>query len=135
MENEKAWFCVLTFFTFVIRNRMGKKVTYGIEYKRFTQVPETVEQHFKSFESLSKKGRKVEAAETAINITEWLLDLIDESDDPEEPEIVKHFPKAIQYSIDAAKLLQESGDTELLPRYRPTNSFPLSKVLIIYSYQ
>lgn len=96
---------------------MGKKVTYSIEYKRFTQVPETVEQHFEKFNSLNKKGRKVEAAETAINVTEWLLDLIDESDESEEPEILQHFPKAIQYSTDAAKLLQESEDTELLPRY------------------
>lgn len=95
---------------------MGKKVTYSIEYKRFTQVPETVEQHFEKFNSLNKKGRKVEAAETAINVTEWLLDLIDESDESEEPEILQHFPKAIQYSTDAAKLLQESEDTELLPR-------------------
>jgi protein subunit release factor A len=97
---------------------MGKKVTYGIKYTRTVKVPETLKEHFDQYKALSEKGKKIEAAQTIIQITEWLLDESDLGEDPEDPEIIQHFPKAIEYCEKAIQLLEESGDTVLLPRYR-----------------
>ena len=104
---------------------MGKKVTYGITYSRASKLSTTLQEHYTKFETLKKDGHIGKAAETIIDITEYLLDVYEEAEDPHDPEILNQFPQAIEYAKEAAELLETSDVKELLPRYFSSKQSPV----------
>lgn len=95
---------------------MGKKVTYGIEYSKKPNIAKVVKQHITQYQTLLSEKRSIKAAETIVNITEWVLDVSDEVDDPEDEEILHYLQYVIKYSIRAVKLLEPDEHAELLSR-------------------
>jgi hypothetical protein len=95
---------------------MGKKVVYGIQYTRALSIPEEFKGHVLKYKELLAQGKSTQAAQTIVEVTEWLLDESDELDDPDDQDVKDHLPKAIKYSQKAIKILEDRDEKELLPR-------------------
>lgn len=95
---------------------MGKKVTYGIEYAKKPNIAKVVKEHIKKYRTLLSESHSTKAAETVINITEWVLDVSDEVDDPGDEEVQQYLAYVIKHSINAVKLLEPEEHFSLLSR-------------------
>lgn len=95
---------------------MGKKVTYGIEYAKKPNIAKIVKEHIAKYQTLLSENRSTKAAETVINITEWVLDVSDEVDDPKDEEILQYLAYVIKHSKNAVKLLEPEEHFGLLSR-------------------
>lgn len=106
-------------FTKLVHNniyQMGKKVVYGIRFTRTLSISEEFKEHVLKYKDILAQGKAIQAAETIVEVTEWLLDESDEMDDPEDEGIMKLLPETIKYSRRAIKLLEDREAKELLPR-------------------
>lgn len=107
-------------FTKLVHNniyQMGKKVVYGIRFTRTLSISEEFKEHVLKYKDILAQGKAIQAAETIVEVTEWLLDESDEMNDPEDDDIMKLLPETIKYSRRAIKLLEDREAKELLPRY------------------
>lgn len=95
---------------------MGKTVTYGIQYTHTDNLTQGYKFHVSKYNNFLARNNKIKAAETAVELIEWL-----EADSNELAEEGEHkFTAIMKKSIDlgkkAIRILENINYKSLLPR-------------------
>lgn len=96
---------------------MGKTVTYGIQYKQADSLTEGYKYHISKYNSFLAGNNRIKAAETALELIEWLEADSNELAEEDEHKFTTVMRKSIDLSRKAVRILESINYKSLLPRY------------------
>lgn len=96
---------------------MGKTVTYGIQYKQADNLTEGYRFHVSKYNSYLAGNNRIKAAETALELIEWLEADSNELAEEDEHRFTTVMRKSIDLSRKAVRILEAINYKSLLPRY------------------
>ncbi|KAL9554111.1 hypothetical protein MBANPS3_002977 [Mucor bainieri] len=95
---------------------MGKTVTYGIQYKQADNLTEGYKFHVSKYNSFLSGNNRIKAAETALELIEWLEADSSELAEEDEHKFMNTMRKSIDLSRKAVRILEAINYKSLLPR-------------------
>ncbi|OAD01886.1 hypothetical protein MUCCIDRAFT_163837 [Mucor lusitanicus CBS 277.49] len=95
---------------------MGKTVTYGIQYKQADSLTEGYKYHISKYNSFLAGNNRIKAAETALELIEWLEADSNELAEEDEHKFTTVMRKSIDLSRKAVRILESINYKSLLPR-------------------
>ncbi|KAK4509752.1 phosphate transporter (Pho88) [Mucor velutinosus] len=95
---------------------MGKTVTYGIQYKQADNLTEGYKFHVSKYNSYLAGNNRIKAAETALELIEWLEADSNKLAEEDEYKFTAVMRKSIDLSRKAVRILEDINYKSLLPR-------------------